>query len=93
MVKINDVIYPFKDIKLRCALCGKVFHITRMIKERVKSHNFDCKKCYLNNKTFKVVKLNDNLSFQGNEELNFIKRCNENQIEIVNGVVNSSLKF
>lgn len=86
MVKINDVIYPFKDIKLQCALCGKIFHITRMIKERVKSHNFDCKKCYLNNKTFKVVKLNNNLSFQGNEEFNFIKRCNENQIEIVNGV-------
>lgn len=85
MVKINDNIVPFKNIFLKCPLCGKVFHITRMIKERVKNNNFDCRKCFLNNKTFAVKKLNSVLNYQGNLEYNFIQKCFEKNILIENG--------
>lgn len=73
------------DIQLKCPLCGDVFHITRMLKERVLAYNFDCKKCYLNNKTFAVKKIHDNLTYQGKLEERFINKCLEKNIEITNG--------
>lgn len=57
MILIDGIKIPFKNIKLKCPLCGKIFSITRMIKKRVIKHNFDCKGCYLNNKTFAAHKI------------------------------------
>lgn len=85
MVKIDGTLVTFQKIKLKCANCGEIFSITRNPKERIIAHNFDCKGCYLNNTTFKVQKIGDNLTFQGKLELNFIKRCKECGISIVNG--------
>lgn len=85
MLDIDGVIVPFKDIYLRCPLCNKVFHITRQIKERVEAHNFDCKKCFLNNKTFAIKKVNNVLNYQGKLELNFIEKCFDKNILIENG--------
>ena len=87
MIKIGSFIIPFKNIFLRCPLCNKVFHITRQIKERVISNNFDCKKCFLNNKTFAIKKINGTLYYQGNFELKFINTCLKENIDIVNGPV------
>lgn len=86
MVKIGDEIVPFKDIWLKCSTCGRVFSISRMIKERVKSGNFECKGCYLNNNTFSVKCLREGLTYQSGEELRFIERCDKNGIEITDGV-------
>lgn len=85
MILIDGKIIPFKNIKLKCPLCGKIFSISRMIKERVIKHNFDCKGCCLNNKTFATHKIKDNLTFQGKQELLFIDKCFENNIDIING--------
>lgn len=85
MVMIDGIKHPLKKIKLKCPLCGKVFNITRPIKERVLHNNFDCKKCYLNNHVFPIRKYRDGLTYQGNLELDFIKRCDKEKIEILDG--------
>lgn len=84
-VSIDGIIHPLKNIYLRCPLCGEIFHITRQLKERVKAHNFDCRKCFLNNKTFAVKKYNDILNYQSKPELLFIEECLKRGIEIING--------
>lgn len=85
MVLIDGVKHPLKRIYLKCPLCGKIFGITRPIKERVLHNNFDCKKCYLNNHVFPVRKYRNGLTYQGNLELDFIKRCDEENIEVIDG--------
>ena len=87
MILFQNKKIPFKDIKLRCPLCGEVFSISRQIKERVIKNNFDCRACYLTNKTFAIKKYSDNLTYQGNSELNFIKQCESHNIKIINGPV------
>ena len=86
MIIIDDVKYPFKNIMLRCPYCGKIFHITRMIKERVKKNHFDCLGCLLNNKTFALKKIREDLHYQGKSELLFINKCEENNWYITNGI-------
>jgi hypothetical protein len=49
------------------------------------ANNFDCRKCFLNNKTFAIKKLGD-LTYQGSLELNFIEECCSRNIKIENGV-------
>lgn len=83
-VLIDGVKHRLSDICLKCPMCGDIFHITRQLKERIVSHNFDCRKCFLNNKTFAIKKL-DNLTYQGSLELNFIKECRSRCIKIENG--------
>ena len=85
MVVINGEKISFQKIKLKCAFCGNIFSVTRKLKERLKNNNFDCKDCYLNNKVFKIKKINDNLTYQGKEEFNFINSCIERKINITNG--------
>jgi len=85
MVEIDGVKVAFQKIKLRCPLCGEIFSITRLLKDRIRKHNFDCRRCYLNNKIFNVKKITDNLNYQSKTELEFIQKCNERNIEIVNG--------
>ena len=85
-VNIDGKIIPFKNIYLRCPLCDEVFHITRQLKERVNANNFDCRKCFLNNKTFAIKKYGGTyLTFQGELERKFIERCFLLGLEIVNG--------
>lgn len=85
MVLIDGVKHPFKNIYLKCPLCDKIFHISRMIKERIKSHNFDCKKCCFNNRVFPIRKYRDGLTYQGNLELDFIKKCDQNGLNVQDG--------
>ena len=85
MVMIEGVKHPFKKIVLKCPLCGKIFSVTRPIKERILHNNFDCKKCYLNNHVFPVKKYREGLTYQGNLELNFIKRCDNENLKITDG--------
>lgn len=82
---INGVKHPFKRIVLECPICKTTFSITRPIKHRVLSHNFDCKYCYLVNKTFAPRKYNESLTYQSKTELKFIEKCVEKGIEITNG--------
>ena len=83
--KVKKYIYSIKDIILQCPLCGKTFSISRMIKERVVNNNFDCKNCYLNNKTFALNKIDNDLHYQGKQELKFINECVNRKIEIIDG--------
>lgn len=83
-VLIDGEKHRLSDICLQCPLCGDIFHITRHLKERINSHNFDCRKCFLNNKTFAIKKYN-NLTFQGKLEFCFIKECEQRKIKIENG--------
>lgn len=85
-VKIDDKVVSLKNIKLKCPICGKIFNITRPLKERVISHNFKCKDCYLVNNTFKIRKYNDNLTYQSLKELEFIHLCENNSILIEDGI-------
>lgn len=87
MVNIDGIKTPFKNIKLKCPLCGEIFSISRPIKDRVLKNNFDCKGCFLNNKTFSIKKYRDGLTYQSNEELDFIKRCDNNKIKIEDGQI------
>lgn len=75
-----------QNIYLKCPICGTIFHITRHLKERYLANNFDCMQCYLSNKIFAPKTYRDGLTYQGNEELKFIKRCDENKIQITNGI-------
>ncbi|MBP5725193.1 MAG: hypothetical protein J6X18_16670 [Bacteroidales bacterium] len=85
MLNIGGDIVPFKDIWLKCSNCGRVFSITRMIKGRVNSNNFECRGCYLNNTTFSVKRYREGLTYQSGEELNFIERCDKNNLVIQDG--------
>lgn len=85
MVLIDNQKIPLKDIILQCPLCGKTFSISRMLKERVIKHNYDCKSCYLNNKTFAIKKIDNNLCYQSQQELAFINECKKRHIQIING--------
>lgn len=85
MLMINDKKVPFKDIYLRCSTCGRIFSITRMIKERVKNNNYQCKGCYLNNTVFAIKRFREGLTYQSKIELDFIKRCELKGIKIVDG--------
>lgn len=84
-VVIDGIKHKLTDVCLKCPLCGQIFHITRQLKERVISNNFDCKECYLVNNTFKVRKYSDSLTYQSKPELTFIEMCKANGIEITNG--------
>ena len=84
-VLINGIKHPFKRIRLKCPLCGTIFSITRPLKDRVTANNFDCKYCYMNNKTFAIKKYKENLTYQSKIEFDFIKKCEDKQIEITNG--------
>ena len=86
MVLIDGVKHNFKEIYLKCPFCGSIFRISRGFKERLQNHNFVCKECNFVNKTFTIKKYNDSLSYQSKKELDFIKRCEKNGIDIVNGV-------
>ena len=85
MVKIGDKQIPLQRIKLRCKLCGKIFPIRRLLKEKILNNNFYCSDCRFCNYTFPVQKYETNLTFQGKAELKFIKMCKEKNIPIVNG--------
>lgn len=85
-VRIDGKTIPLKDICLKCPICGEIFHITRQLKERINSNNFDCRKCFLSNKTFAIKKYGGTyLTFQGKLERGFIERCFYKGIEIKNG--------
>lgn len=84
-VLIDNIKHPFKNILLKCPLCGTIFSISRPIKYRVISNNFDCKYCYMNNKIFSIKKYMGNLTYQSKIEFDFIKKCTEKNIEIENG--------
>lgn len=84
MVVINNEIIPFQKIKLQCPICGEIFSISRLMKERLENNNFLCKNCYLTNKTF-VVKKYNNLTYQSQLELKFINLCEKLNIKIENG--------
>lgn len=83
-ISIGGEIHGTQNLRLRCPLCGEVFHITRQLKEKVKNNNFDCKYCSFVNKTFKIRKYNG-LNYQSSDELNFIKLCEKYNICIQNG--------
>ena len=84
-VIIDGIKHKLNDIQLKCAKCGRIFHITRHLKERFNNYNFDCKDCYLVNKVFKVQKYSSSLTYQSKPELKFIETCIKNGIEITNG--------
>ena len=84
-VLIDGEKHPFQRIYLKCPLCGTVFGITRPLKQRVLSNNFDCKYCYMNNKTFAIKKYREGLTYQSKMELEFIKSCDKIGIKITNG--------
>lgn len=84
MIIIDGKKVPFKEIVLKCPLCGKLFSISIPIKNRAKNKNFLCKGCCFNNKIFAYKRFHEVL-YQSNFELEFIKRCEENNIRITNG--------
>ena len=71
-----------KDINLKCQCCGKIFHITRQLKEKINNGYFLCKGCAFVNLSFAVKSYSDSLTYQSGEELDFIERCIANNIEI-----------
>lgn len=87
MIKVDNSIIPFKDIWLKCRNCGKVYHITRMIKEKVLADSFECKFCAFNNKIFAIKHMEDGLFYQSNLEYNFIQKCKKRGINILNGPI------
>ena len=84
-VLIDGEDHRLKDINLKCQCCGKVFHITRQLKERALNNNTYCKYCGLSNISFSVKKYDDNLTYQSNQELTFIEKCKQRGILIVDG--------
>lgn len=82
---VDNEVHKLKDIYIKCPLCGEIFHITRNLRERYDSNNFDCRNCYLTNKTFKIKKNHNGLTYQSNLELKFITKCFNDGIEILNG--------
>lgn len=84
-VVIDGKKHPFKRIVLKCPLCGSTFSISRPIKHRVIANNFDCKYCYLTNKTFAIKVLESGLTYQSKMELQFINECQQRGIDVLNG--------
>lgn len=84
-IKINGEIHKLKNINLICSFCGKIFHITRQLKEHLRNNSFYCKGCVFNNFTFSMKKHKNGILYQSNTEYNFIERCINNGIKIENG--------
>lgn len=84
MMIIDSKKVPFKNIIMKCPLCGKKFSITRPIKNRARIKNFLCKECCFNNKVF-CIKNYKGILYQSNFELEFIKACEQRNIKVLNG--------
>ena len=91
MVEIDGKKQSFGDkIEIICENCGKIKSIggcssLGSIVNRVKTDNFQCKRCRLSNFTFRIKKFEEGLTYQSNLELNFIKKCKEKNIRILDG--------
>ena len=81
-ILIDGEKHRFKDINLKCDCCGKVYHITRQLKEKINNGYFLCKNCAFVNLSFSVKKYSENLTYQSLEEFDFIERCLKNDIKI-----------
>ena len=89
-VVIDNEKTPFINVIIKCPLCGNEYKISdrRSKREKIKAH-FICKDCSFANQTFPIrtylTKFNDQITYQSNLELDFIKQCEQNGIRILNG--------
>jgi hypothetical protein len=77
------------NIEFKCENCGDNFNTTRKPKEKIKNYRILCSSCTFCNKTFKKRKyktiFNDHILYQSLVELDFIKKCENKGIKILNG--------
>ena len=85
---INDdgTTLNLQDIVLKCDVCGKEYHITRSLREKLIQNNFCCHNCVFSNKVFNVKKYK-HLTYQSQLELKFIQFCEDKNIEIEDGLI------
>lgn len=85
----NDNKINLKNVKFICEGCGDVYNTTRKLKTKINYHKSLCPKCVFCNKTFKIkkykTKFNDDINYQSGLELEFINKCEINNIQILNG--------
>jgi len=77
------------NITFKCENCDDVFKTTRRIKTKMSSNKILCRKCLFSNKVFKIKRyvtiFNDIITYQSNLELEFIKKCENLNVKILNG--------
>jgi len=88
-VILNDEKILLTNIKFKCDNCFDIFNTTRKLKTKIDNHKILCPKCSFCNKIFKIkkykTKFNDDITYQSNLEMFFIKQCEKNNIRILNG--------
>lgn len=86
---INDILLPLRNVKMVCSKCGKIFNISRLLKEKSTHFKIMCKDCSFCNKTFKIKTTNnilgETVKYQSSIEYKFICFFNDNRIVVNNG--------
>lgn len=75
------------NIKLKCSICGKIHHIHTNNIRKKDINNIKCNKCNFANHIYTIKLYDDSgLTYQSNLEYDFIKKCKEKNIYIINGI-------
>ena len=84
----NNIVLRANQPIMRCDNCGNTWR-AKMLERYKKYHKIMCNDCTLCNKTFKIRSTkniqNDNILFQSQLELKFIKWCENSNIVVENG--------
>ena len=84
----NDIVIKANQPIMRCDNCGNTWR-AKLLERYKKYHKIMCNDCTLCNKTFKIRSTkniqNDNILFQSQLELKFIKWCENSNIVVKNG--------
>lgn len=89
-VNIDNSIIPFKNIIVKCPICGSEYKISqyRCKKDKFKT-NFSCRKCKFFNLKFPILKyktvFGDIINYQSKLEMNFINLCEKKGIRVLDG--------
>lgn len=86
-VLIENKKISFKNIKLKCEHCGKIFqiHTFNILLQDV--NDIMCRKCKFSNLTYPIqFYKNTKLTFQSKLEYNFLEKCELLNIDVLNGI-------
>lgn len=73
------------SFEAKCAICGKIFSMHSYGIRKNDLNHLICRDCKFSNRRYKIQKYKDtNLTYQSQLEYNFIEKCKENNIKILN---------
>lgn len=73
------------SFELKCAICGKIFSVHSFNIRKKNLNHIECRDCSFSNRRYKIQRYKDtNLTYQSRLEYDFIEKCKETGIRILN---------